>query len=1001
MFADFTSADRRKKVVTYGRSSRPPATANPAPIVRKHASSSPERPRKHVTASISSTKALSQSSKHPQTSHPPSLDPFEIPSDNEVSTFVPKPIKKPFANQSTQKDDFDVPISDDDSSSTKPIKKIVQPLRKPIVVARTEAPRQKPANKARSPKIIPSTSSDNAVRSEAEIKKPPTHTTSRKQNGRDGVLTQKHNARVKAGTSSVTSAVSASKTSKPKVTLPKASGATLASLSVTAKDDVFELPVSDEEVSVPAPKLLRRDAIGGTIPKRPGILAISSEVGHDAVEPDDPALLGKRKRSEPIRSTSPARQAPIRKRETSMPRHSHKHQKKTATDAVEQVITEKLGKKPARSVPTTTASTNKPQRSRQRTVPVLARPTATKGQSCPAKLSHMLPEAIPSAPSPVLEMSDIEASEEGTMYDIPDSQKSPIRTPRKSASGSVTPRQKALFNNLLANSSSQATPLPSIQSLQLSDKKPSSLLSALSRSKSDLSTGSQARKPKLIDSLKTVDLSSEDDEDDEEEDDETSTSDSDDESRRVTSETKTSQEHHSTPGVSNGAIYAPLVDIDVDMKGPGNSQSSQVTSRIGARPKCTYASEKRSYLEEFNPEDELLMSMDIDQNFGFDSQRKEGLSEDEDDPSQAKAHHELKRQGQQALFNDDAQMHVEDISCEKNTSIRRSAMLDLATKMENTSFTGQLLDSSWAFDMITNMSAKSEIVFDFAAAIAVIYTIRSKPTVTITEELSKKELMNLLLGLLSIEMEIRKIAKDRKTNMSRIAQESVGSFRDLVERSIEWCPKALDKVSPQIAALKALDMLLIAAQTNRNKNFSIGQEWISKLIDLIGKRCKALTTGSLSTHDTVTLTLALSILQTSSAQTNGSIAWRSRDMQCLAECMPLMFKHSDSSLGMLGVKICMNLTNNKPEPCESFSGPAFVQSLIGSTLLKFELQDQTVRQEARIEILDNIILNLGTLINLAEFSDKTRVNVDDGQEMVGTLVTIFVKGIERANQVWV
>jgi len=94
----------------------------------------------------------------------------------------------------------------------------------------------------------------------------------------------------------------------------------------------------------------------------------------------------------------------------------------------------------------------------------------------------------------------------------------------------------------------------------------------------------------------------------------------------------------------------------------------------------------------------------------------------------------------------------------------------------------------------------------------------------------------------------------------------------------------------------------------------------------------------------------------------------------------------------------MNLTNNKPKACQPFSGPMLIRSLVDSTVHKFGLQDATVREEWRIEALDTIILNLGTLINLAEFSDKARSSVDDGQRMVKTLVDLFVEGSERADQ---
>ena len=52
-----------------------------------------------------------------------------------------------------------------------------------------------------------------------------------------------------------------------------------------------------------------------------------------------------------------------------------------------------------------------------------------------------------------------------------------------------------------------------------------------------------------------------------------------------------------------------------------------------------------------------------------------------------------------------------------------------------------------------------------------------------------------------------------------------------------------------------------------------------------------------------------------------------------------------------------------------------------------------------METLDSLILSLGAMINLAELSDAARLNVDDGEEAIDTLVQIFLVGSERASQV--
>src|SRR5205823_4554546 len=90
---------------------------------------------------------------------------------------------------------------------------------------------------------------------------------------------------------------------------------------------------------------------------------------------------------------------------------------------------------------------DKPKRSRLRTVPVLTRPSINKGQSSPATLHSMLASGRIAKPSLIAEAPEGTTVEDETMYEIPDTLTTPVRPSSNAASGSVTPRQKALFGS--------------------------------------------------------------------------------------------------------------------------------------------------------------------------------------------------------------------------------------------------------------------------------------------------------------------------------------------------------------------------------------------------------------------------------------------------------------------------------------------------------------------------------------------------------------------------
>ncbi|KAL6708169.1 hypothetical protein ACN47E_003353 [Coniothyrium glycines] len=978
MFADFSAPERRKKVVTYGRSARLPSFAKTASTSPEE-QASPERPQKRVAAA-GQLKTATTFSRTFALSAP--RDPFDVPSEDEFSTPAPKSVRRLTSKRSIPAESFDVPESGDDMSEARPPKKIVQPLRKPVLkraaVPDTKASQMEVRTKAQP---VPASSSDPSA-SESQ------RTKTRQPTSRAGQRTMD----VSHIGSRTAHSKNASRAATPAVPSPKAvisrkgynlNGHTSSSEVHTkqaTRSDVFDVPMSDEDASVPTPKPHRRVPVASAKERARDSHLLKTDAQRRTTDSDDSTTSRKRKRVElPSRALTTTH--PAERRQEHSVQRSGKQQKHGENVFVNSELSEGSSAQLSHPKSKTALSGKKPHRSGQRTVPVLKRPTMAKGESSPANLSRMLPYDKAFKQSHQPELPEVASLEDETMYEIPEPNATPARTPRTANSGSVTPRQKSLFNDLLGTPSS-ATPIPSIQALQLTDRKPRSLLGALSRSKSDLTHDSHTRKTKLISTLRRGESSSENEDED-------SASDSDEDNTEIIRNDHVSEQPRAVLEIAKSPMTVALNDASNT-----DSQTSQATSGSIARPRFTYA-KCRSYLEESNPEDALLMSMDLDDNIGFNSQGG-GISEEEDDPSQARAYHELKRQGQQALFNDDAQMLVEDISRDKSTSIRRSAMMDLATKMEAASFTSQLLDSPWAQSLTKNVSYQGDVLFDFSSAIATIYILRSNPTSTIMDELLNKEVVDKLTKLLDNDLEVKKIAKDRKTNMSRISQQSVGLFRDLVERSIDWCPKALDKVSPQIAALKALDSLFVSLQTNETVGSVLDHEAFVRLIELLNRQCKILGSGSLSTHDSVVLGLVLSIIHTVSATTKAQHVWAPRDLLSLAEAMPAIFQHGDSPSAMLAVKICMNLTNNKPKACQSFSGRSFVQSLTSTTIRRFELLQSSLLDEQREEMVDNIILNLGTMINLAEFSDKVRVNVDDGRGMIGALVAIFVEGSKRA-----
>ncbi|KAF1850992.1 uncharacterized protein K460DRAFT_274859 [Cucurbitaria berberidis CBS 394.84] len=1002
MFSNFTSADRRKRLVTYGKPSRLSTTPAPAPASNDDAPS-PERPRKHTATSNGTlkrpggigTNLKAASSSGGARANTGSPDIYDVPSEDDFVARSIKPARKYPTRDRPPGDVFEVPLSEDDAPapSRRPVK-AVQPSRKLATVKKAVAAVEEPQKPVQLPKSarVPQPPSDDPVAPLVRRRKTPQPVQKAKQDTQNREQEQQPVvvAKPKASSRAVTPALSTSKARKDaKSTL--GSALTKASVQTSAMKkledpDVYDVPSSDEEERLPTRQPVRRiPAAKSKAPTKS--LKASTEAHKSSVESDGSNTSKKRKRKGSISSVTTVKPTIERKREPSVPQRNHKYQKKEDSISPGLDMPHKPDVTAAPEVQTAILTVNKPRRTRLRTVPVLARPAISKGQSSPAALHTMLPTRPLSKPSPIAEVPEVTALEDETMYAIPDPLATPVRSSKMVPPGSVTPRQKALFSSLLGESSS-STRMPGISTLQLADRSPRPLLGALSRSKSDLTCSAQVRKPRLIDTIKRAETSS----DDEDEDDD-STSDSDETTAEIfhngSAIEKPPTTRHSAAILSDGMDVADIAAA---------SQTSQPTSGPGTSAKLTYA-KARSYLEEANPEDALLISMDLDDNLGFDSQRKDCMSEDEDDPTnQVQAHHELKRQGQQKAFHWEAEMSIDDISNKTSNGIRRSAMLELCTKMADTTFTNQLLDSSLAHQFFSNMSSNGEVVFDFATTIALIFVFRTNPTYTVLDQIHRTGIITALINLADNDMDIQRIAKDRKTNLSKIAQESVLKFRTLVHESSIWHSEKPDKLSPQLVALKAFDSLIVGLRKSDSREPLVSQAEISRLVDMTSKPYELVKSGTGSTHDTLVLNSILSILESVSVAGQKQPVWSIGILQRLADLLPVFFGHDTVSSTMLAVKLCMNLTNNKPKACQPFSGTTFVRPLVASIIYNFELLNAGIGLEQRTEVLESLILSLGAMINLAELSDSARCNVDDGDQAIGTLVRIFLEGSERASQ---
>ncbi|KAF1915329.1 wings apart-like protein regulation of heterochromatin-domain-containing protein, partial [Ampelomyces quisqualis] len=989
----FTAPDRRKKVITYGKASR--RASIPAPASNNDAPS-PERPRKQSTAGAGALKKLGgtnsnggrRAASRDTTASP---DIFDVPPEDEFAITPLAATKRPAAKRR-------IPGAETGASTVKgsAVEMIALPaktrasLPKPRpaapVVSSTTKKSQKPAQVSKPPS---GSSAEPPVRRGRTPQSPLAHdlATLGKQAPQQPVAKPEAIAKASIPAIPVTKSRRPTKSS---ANLPKKS--TLPSEAPTKPSpafNIFDMPSSDDESHIPTPKPPRRAV---PIARNEPIKEAKNSVayhGKEHTESDDSTASRKRKRRGSVSSTKAAKSLVDPENKSPLPKRNSKYQKKADSTSPGHITHQVPALQPVAEAENIPTAVKKPRRTRMRTVPVLTQPSALKANSSPAMLHSMLPNRAAPKPTPAAEVPEAVALEDETMYEIPECSITPVRPSQDELSGSVTPRQKALFGSLLATSSANLS-MPSISKLQLTGTKPRSLLEALPRSKSDMTPSTHVKKTRLIASLRPAESSS---------DEESSESEIESGEKTFTKPFSAKQTHATNAAKSTRGAQDTTASDNVDMvtEIAPDSQTSQTAPGYRTRQKLTYAS-TRSYLQEPNPEDAFLVSMDVDEPIGSASQTRGSQTDEEEEPSQVRATHELRRQGQNTTFEWENLMLIDDLSSKSKDSIRRSALLELCTKMADTTFAYELLDSSLAEQFLNSLASNGEAIFDFAAAVATIFMLLTKPTYTMLNQIHCCQHVSALVKLLDNDMDIEKTAKNRKTNLSRIALEMVIKLRSKTMDSRVWSPAKPEKVSPQLIAMKSLELLVLGLGEAGSTQSIISSETRDKLVDIAQRIAERSVIEKYSTHDETILRSIFSTLEATSLAKQKALMWSARLMQSLALSMACLFRMSDTPTIALAVKLCMNLTNNKPKACQQFSDAGFVQSLLQSIVQRFKLVQGGVDGIQRTGVLDTLILSLGAMINLTEHSDEARRNADDGGDVLGSLVKTFVEGSARTSE---
>jgi hypothetical protein len=429
-------------------------------------------------------------------------------------------------------------------------------------------------------------------------------------------------------------------------------------------------------------------------------------------------------------------------------------------------------------------------------------------------------------------------------------------------------------------------------------------------------------------------------------------------------------------------------------KQPGsNSQSQPSMSQQTGR--LTYG-QQRSYLAEKDEEAmfDALMDDFADPLVPSQSQNLYDIDEDMEDESQQgqpRSVHDLRAAGSKKRILHALESLIAGVGGEGfgSMSSRRSCLVELVTKLQDSATATTLLDHGLERSLVATFASTPDIVFSFLAAIVVTQLAQSTQSLGVLRSILQSGFFSQLLDLLPIDDDISRVVKDRRYNMSKIGQNSITAVKDLILSSHTWAQDKPASFSPRIIAIKAVDATVRNLRELGGDDIVLDESSIGTLL--------ALLENESSTPESQTYELVFSILESSSIGATRATRgpWTQKGHRALVKILSNVFATNVGSRSTrhLALKLTLNLTNNNGKASDVFATPMVVRTLCSLIIQDFSNISTQQTSTDGISSLDELILSLGAMINLAEISDKARLSIlasDSDTALIRQLVQTFL-----------
>jgi hypothetical protein len=459
---------------------------------------------------------------------------------------------------------------------------------------------------------------------------------------------------------------------------------------------------------------------------------------------------------------------------------------------------------------------------------------------------------------------------------------------------------------------------------------------------------------------------------------------------------------------------------------PESSQSAMVSDSQNSQisgPKFTY-SKQRSMLEEKDFMQELALGMPSQPSQPGGRRGRRGsiptlkpltsFHEEEDEDSMigtVRNVHELRKAGANNRFLDEVQDYLDRIGKPDiaKLSMRRSGLVDLASKMKDKEFAEKFRANGMEMKLFMHLGQEQDIVAGYVMVSLLITVLIDGSIPHVIAQLRRQGITRLLIRLLDCQSSIAAVARDRKMNMSKVAQTLVAEHHEYVLKLPVWDDLQPQFITPRTLALKCIERMVRQTREAGNASDIFSKELTTDLFGILKSGSQAEWWNLPKDKLAIDFYLALSALESHSitARTvHDESIWISDYLPIIADTLQITLSRPLESFGeqqALILRLTLNVTNNNPKASDVFARPALM-STIGRTLVaKFKQISRFLTEDDFTVVMEHLVLTLGVMINLADRSSAVRESLQrlkgDASDPLDSMVQTFLDNQERTSMV--